>query len=161
MTTSQTLQVNGQLRPLAVAPGTTLLDVLRTEYGLMATRFGCGEESCGACVVLADGKPIYACTRAADSLAGVSVVTLEGLAVGGQPHPLQQAFIAEQAGQCGYCLSGILMSATALLDHNPKPTRAEITAALDKHLCRCGAHARIIRAVERAAEAMATRVHPS
>jgi nicotinate dehydrogenase subunit A len=161
MTTKPPLIINGQLRPLAAEPGATLLDVLRTEYGLMATRFGCGEESCGACMVLADGKPIYACTRAADSLAGVSVTTLEGLAIGGQPHPLQQAFIDEQAGQCGYCLSGILMSAKALLDQNPTPTRADITAALDRHLCRCGAHPRIIRAVERAAAVMATQVHPS
>ncbi len=156
MSTDLSFTVNGTVRPLNTAEDRTLLDVLRTDYGLMATRFGCGEESCGSCMVLVDGKPVYACTRSTDSLAGRSVTTLEGLAVNGAPHPLQQSFLDEQAGQCGYCLSGILMSAKALLDRVPNPTRADITAALDPHLCRCGAHARIIRAVQRAAKVMAT-----
>lgn len=156
MKTQPTLTINGVVRPLTAASGTVLLDVLRNDYGLMATRFGCGEETCGACVVLVDGRPVYACTRPADSLSGMSVTTLEGLAVGGL-HPLQQAFIDEQAGQCGYCLSGILMSAKALLDQNPSPSRADIVTALDRHLCRCGAHVRIIRAVERAAAAMGSK----
>ena len=157
MKTHPILTINGVVRPLTAASGTVLLDVLRNDYGLMATRFGCGAESCGACIVLVDGKPVYACTQPADSLSGVSVTTLEGLATAGGLHPLQQAFIDEQAGQCGYCLSGILMSAKALLDLNPTPSRADIVAALDRHLCRCGAHVRIIRAVERAAAAMASK----
>jgi nicotinate dehydrogenase subunit A len=102
-------------------------------------------------MVLVDGAPVYACTRDIASLAGKAVTTVEGLARGDSLHPLQQAILAEQAGQCGYCLSGILMSAKALLDRNPRPSRADIVAALDRHLCRCGAHNRIIRAVERAA----------
>jgi aerobic-type carbon monoxide dehydrogenase small subunit (CoxS/CutS family) len=102
-------------------------------------------------MVLLDGEPVYACTREVATVAGKAVTTVEGLANGEKLHPLQQAILAEQAGQCGYCLSGILISAKALLDRNPRPNRADIVAALDKHLCRCGAHNRIIRAVERAA----------
>ena len=131
----------------------TLLDVLRNDVGLRATRFGCGQEQCGACMVLIDGEPAYACTRLVSTLAGREVVTVEGLAEDGSLEPLQQAFIAEQAGQCGFCLSGILVSAKALLDRNPAPSRAEIAAALDNNLCRCGVHNRIIRAVQRAAAA--------
>ncbi len=151
------LVVNGQARTTASAPGTPLLDVVRGEWRLMASRFGCGSESCGACMVLADGKPIYACTTPIDALAGKAITTLEGLGDEAHPHPVQQAFIELQAGQCGYCLSGIMISAKALLDVTPKPTRAEIAAALDGHLCRCGAHARILRAVARAGELMAER----
>lgn len=151
------LVVNGKARTTASAPGTPLLDVVRNEWLLMASRFGCGAESCGACMVLADGKPIYACTTPIDALAGKTIITLEGLGDEAHPHPVQQAFIELQAGQCGYCLSGIMISAKALLDATPKPTRADIAAALDKHLCRCGAHARILRAVARAGELMAER----
>src|SRR5213595_507613 len=129
-----------------------LLAVLRNTLGLSGTRFGCGLEQCGACMVLVDGEPAYACTREVSTVAGKRVTTVEGLAGGDRLHPLQQAFLAEQAGQCGYCLSGILMSAAALLAHDPRPDRAAIVAALDRHLCRCGAHNRIVRAVERAAE---------
>ena len=133
---------------------TPLLDVLRNELGLMGTRFGCGLEQCGCCMVLIDGAPEKCCTKPAWSIAGKQIVTVEGLGSAAHPHPLQQAFLDEQAGQCGYCLSGILMSAKALLDHNPAPTRGDIVAALDKHLCRCGAHPRILRAVEKAAAAL-------
>ena len=108
-------------------------------------------------MVLLDGEPIYACSREIGTVAGRSITTIEGLGSAARPHPLQQAFLDEQAGQCGYCLSGILMSAKALLDRNPAPTRAEIVAALDKHLCRCGAHPRILRAVEKAAADAAGR----
>jgi nicotinate dehydrogenase subunit A len=101
--------------------------------------------------VLLDGEPIYACSREVGTVAGRSVTTIEGLGTAVQPHPLQQAFLDEQAGQCGYCLSGIVISAKALLDRNPAPTRADIATALDKNLCRCGAHPRILRAVEKAA----------
>lgn len=145
------LSVNGQAVSVAAAPDTPLLDVLRNHLDLKATRYGCGLEQCGTCMVLLDNEPIYACTREIGTLAGRSVTTLEGLGTADHLHPLQQAFLEEQAGQCGFCLSGILISAKALLDRNPAPTRAEIVAALDRHLCRCGAHPRIIRAVERAA----------
>jgi nicotinate dehydrogenase subunit A len=143
--------VNGRNVGVSAEATTSLLAVLRNMLGLSGTRFGCGLEQCGACMVLVDGEPVYACTRDIASVAGKAVITVEGLARGDSLHPLQQAFLAEQAGQCGYCLSGILMSAKALLDRNPRPSRADIVAALDRHLCRCGAHNRIIRAVEHAA----------
>ncbi len=122
---------------------------------MTGTRFGCGLEQCGACMVLVDGQPVQSCNAALDSVAGKQVTTIEGLAGSdGTLHPLQQAFLEEQAGQCGYCLSGILISAKALLDRNPNPTRSEIAAALDDNLCRCGSHVRILKAVERAAAIM-------
>jgi aerobic-type carbon monoxide dehydrogenase small subunit (CoxS/CutS family) len=127
-----------------------LLSVLREKLGLRGTRFGCGTGQCGACMVLIDGEPSYSCTREIATVAGRSVTTVEGLSSNGALHPLQQAVLAEQAGQCGYCLSGILISAAALLARSPKPARAEIIAALDPHLCRCGIHNRVVRAVERA-----------
>lgn len=145
------LSVNGQRVSVAAAPDTPLLDVLRNHLGLKATRYGCGLEQCGTCMVLVDGAPAYACSREVGSVAGRSVTTLEGIGTPDALHPLQQAFLDEQAGQCGFCLSGILVSAKALLDSNPAPTRAEIIAAMDRHLCRCGAHPRIIRAIEKAA----------
>jgi nicotinate dehydrogenase subunit A len=143
--------VNGRKVGVTVEPTTPLLAVLRNTLGLTGSRFGCGLEQCGACMVLLDGEPVYACTREVATVAGKTVTTVEGLANGATLHPLQQAVLAEQAGQCGYCLSGILISAKALLDRNPRPSRSDIIAALDKHLCRCGAHNRIVRAVERAA----------
>jgi nicotinate dehydrogenase subunit A len=143
--------VNGRKVDVAVEPTTPLLAVLRDALGLTGSRFGCGLEQCGACMVLIEGEPAYACSREVATVAGRTVTTIEGLANGDELHPLQQAVLDEQAGQCGYCLSGILISAKALLDRNSRPSRAEIVAALDKHLCRCGAHNRIIRAVERAA----------
>jgi nicotinate dehydrogenase subunit A len=143
--------VNGASRQVAAPETATLLDVLRNQLGLMGTRYGCGLEQCGVCMVLVDGQPVHACTREVGTVAGKAVTTVEGLGSEAKPHPLQQAFLDEQAGQCGYCLSGILISAKALLDKNPKPSRADIVAALDKHLCRCGSHIRILRAVERAA----------
>jgi nicotinate dehydrogenase subunit A len=153
MSSSFDLTINGRPMRVNAEEQATLLDVLRNDLGLRATRFGCGQEQCGACMVLVDGEPAYACTRLVSTLAGREVVTVEGLAEDGALAPLQQAFIAEQAGQCGFCLSGILVSAKALLDRNPAPSRAEIAAALDNNLCRCGAHNRIIRAVQRAAAA--------
>jgi nicotinate dehydrogenase subunit A len=145
------ITINGRPRHVSADEHATLLDVLRGDLGLRATRFGCGLEQCGACMVLIDGAPAYACTRLISTLPGKRVVTVEGLAEDGSLAPLEQAFLAEQAGQCGFCLTGILVSAQALLDRNPAPSRAEIAAALDNNLCRCGAHNRIIRAVERAA----------
>ena len=146
--------VNGKPRQVDASDMTTLLEVLRNHLGLMGTRYGCGLEQCGCCMVLLDGQPVYACTRELVSVAGRSVTTVEGLGSADRPHPIQQAFLDEQAGQCGYCLSGIVISAKALLDRNANPSRADIVTALDKHLCRCGAHQRILRAVERAAATM-------
>jgi len=146
-----TLTVNGEARQVGAPEATSLLEALRNHLGLMGTRYGCGLEQCGCCMVLVDGQPAYACTRELGTVAGRKVTTIEGLGTRAAPHPLQQAFLDEQAGQCGYCLSGILVSAKALLDSNPDPSRADIVAALDNHLCRCGAHQRILRAVERAA----------
>ncbi len=152
-----TLAVNGATRQVEVAETVSLLEVLRNHLGLTGTRYGCGLEQCGCCMVLVDGEPAYACTREVGTVAGREVTTIEGLGTPAEPHPLQQAFLDEQAGQCGYCLSGILISAKALLDRNPQPSRADIVAALDKHLCRCGAHQRILHAVERAAVALRSR----
>ena len=148
--------VNGEARSVDAAGTTMLLDALRNHLGLMGTRYGCGLEQCGCCMVLVDGEPVYSCTRELGTVTGRQVTTIEGLGTAAAPHPLQQAFLDEQAGQCGYCLSGILISAKALLDRNPEPSRADIVEALDKHLCRCGAHQRILRAVERAAETLRT-----
>ena len=135
---------------------TPLLDVLRNTLGLMGSRFGCGLEQCGCCMVLIDGEAEKSCARPVWSVAGKDVTTIEGLGTRERPHPLQQAILDEQAGQCGYCLSGIIISAKALLDHNPQPSRAEIASALDGNICRCGTHARILRAVEKAAAEMRT-----
>jgi nicotinate dehydrogenase subunit A len=152
-----TLTVNGEARSVGAPETTSLLEVLRNHLGLMGTRYGCGLEQCGCCMVLVDGETAYACTREVGTVAGRTVTTIEGLGTVAAPHPLQQAFLDEQAGQCGYCLSGILVSAKALLDRNPDPSRAEVVAALDKHLCRCGAHQRILRAVESAAASLRDR----
>src|SRR6185369_6490482 len=146
--------VNGAAKSVAAPETATLLDILRNHLGLMGTRYGCGLEQCGCCMVLVDGQPAYSCTREVGTVAGKKVTTIEGLGTEARPHPLQQAFLDEQAGQCGYCLSGILISAKALLDKNPKPTRGEIAQALDGNICRCGSHNRIMRAVEKAAAAM-------
>jgi nicotinate dehydrogenase subunit A len=152
--TSINLTVNGAPVHIDVEPTRPLLSVLRDDLGLRGSRFGCGTEQCGACMVLIDGEPAYSCAREVETVAGKRITTVEGLVQNGAPHPLQQAFVDEQAGQCGYCLSGILISAAALLASNTKPTRAEVAAALDRHLCRCGVHNRIIRAVQRAGAAL-------
>ena len=148
------LTVNGRPASVSADEETPLLDALRNRLALKGTRFGCGLEQCGTCTVLIDGKPEKSCTKPIWSVAGKAVVTIEGLGSAKKPHPLQQAFLDEQAGQCGYCLTGILMTASALLERNPSPTRADIAAALDGNICRCGTHNRIIRAVQRAAQAM-------
>ena len=150
-----TVTVNGRAHAVDAPETATLLDALRNHLGLMGTRYGCGLEQCGCCMVLLDGQPVHACTRELGTAAGRSVTTVEGLGSAADPHPIQQAFIDEQAGQCGYCLSGIVISTKALLDRNPTPSRADIVAALDGHLCRCGSHTRILKAVERAAKAVA------
>jgi nicotinate dehydrogenase subunit A len=145
------LNVNGNTVRIAVDGDTPLLDVLRNHLGLTGTKFGCGLEQCGCCMVLVDGEPVKSCGKPVSAVAGRAIVTIEGLGTPERPHPLQQAFLDEQAGQCGYCLPGILVSAKALLDRNPAPSRREIAAALDDNICRCGSHVRILRAVERAA----------
>jgi nicotinate dehydrogenase subunit A len=154
--TSFHLRVNGSERVVEADENTSLLDVLRHACGLKATRFGCGSGECGACHVLVDGASVASCDTPAWAAQHKEIVTVEGLSHGGQPNVLQQAFIAEQAGQCGYCLSGMLATATALLAREPHPSEGQVRQALDGHLCRCGAHNRIVRAVLRAAAAGAT-----
>ena len=146
------LSVNGVEREIAADPATPLLGVLRGTLGLTAVHFGCGANQCGACFVLIDGHAVASCDTPLWAAAGKQVTTLEGLGTPEKPHPLQRAFIAEQAMQCGYCSAGIMMSAAALLRRNPSPTEAQVREALDRNLCRCGAHNRIVRAVLRAAK---------
>jgi nicotinate dehydrogenase subunit A len=134
----------------------SLLDILRGELGLIGAHFGCGAGECGACNVIVDGRAVSSCDMPLWSVADKNVTTPEGLGSTERPHPLQRAFIAEQAMQCGYCIPGILMTAAALLQRNPSPSTAEIKEALDGNLCRCGAHNRIVRAVDRAAREMAS-----
>ncbi|HTV44554.1 MAG TPA: (2Fe-2S)-binding protein [Stellaceae bacterium] len=145
------LSVNGKRVTVTALGDPPLLDVLRNHLGLTGTKFGCGLEQCGSCMVLIDGRAEKSCGKLLSAVAGKQIVTIEGLGTPDRPHPLQQAFLDEQAGQCGYCLAGILISAKALLDRNPSPSRAEIAAALDDNICRCGSHNRILRAVARAA----------
>ena len=145
------LIVNGSSVSIVADGETPLLDVLRNHLGLKGTKFGCGLEQCGCCMVLIDGKAEKSCGKSLATVAGKAIVTIEGMGTPDRPHPLQQAFLDEQAGQCGYCLPGILISAKALLDRNPSPSRVQIAEALDDNICRCGSHVRIIRAVERAA----------
>ena len=147
-----TLDVNGQRHEVGAEPETPLLYVLRNDLKLKGARFGCGLGQCGACTVLVDGKPVQSCDLPLSAAAGKPITTIEGLAANGKPHPLQQAFIDEQAAQCGYCVTGIIMTAKALLDANPHPSDAEIREALKGNLCRCGTHQRILRAIHRAAE---------
>jgi nicotinate dehydrogenase subunit A len=151
---STSLIVNGKPVSVAADGDTPLLDVLRNHLGLFGTKFGCGIEQCGCCMVLIDGRPEKSCGKPLGAVAGRQIVTIEGLGTPERPHPLQQAFLDEQAGQCGYCLPGILISAKALLDRNRSPSRPQIAAALDGNICRCGSHVRILRAVERAATRM-------
>ena len=148
------LTVNGTAETVSALPDTPLIYVLRNQLGLKGVRYGCGLEQCGCCTVLVDGAPAFACSRAVETTAGASVETIEGLGTADAPHPLQQAFMDLQAGQCGYCLAGILMAAKALLAANPDPTRQDIVTALDGHLCRCGAHTRIIAAIQQAAKVL-------
>ncbi|HLF38807.1 MAG TPA: (2Fe-2S)-binding protein [Burkholderiales bacterium] len=148
------LNVNGRQHEVAAEPETALLYVLRNDLKLKGARFGCGLGQCGACTVLVDGKPVQSCDLPLSAAAGKSITTVEGLARDGELHPLQAAFIAEQAAQCGYCITGIIMAAKALLDANPRPADAEIRSALKGNLCRCGTHHRILRAIRRASEEM-------
>jgi aerobic-type carbon monoxide dehydrogenase small subunit (CoxS/CutS family) len=145
------LIVNGTKRRLRVDPTTPLLYLLRNDLGLRAAKLGCGLEQCGSCTVLVNGEATLSCMLPVGRLAGREVVTLEGLASEGELHPLQRAFLEEQAAQCAYCVPGILMAAAGLLAWNDEPSDGDIARALAGHLCRCGAHARILRAIRRAA----------
>jgi nicotinate dehydrogenase subunit A len=147
------LKVNGVSRSVPAEPDTPLLYVLRNDLELNGAKFGCGLAQCGACTVLIDGKAVRSCVTPIGTLEKSEITTIEGLGSLAKPHALQQAFIQEQAAQCGYCISGMIMSAKELLDRNPRPTEADVRAALAGNLCRCGTHTRIIRAVLRAAQA--------
>lgn len=146
-----TLNVNGRNQTLAVEPDSMLLYALRDNLALHGPKFGCGLAQCGACTVLMDGKAIRSCVMPVSAASRAKITTLEGLGTIDKPHPLQRAFIEEQAAQCGYCISGMIMAAKALLDQNPHPSRDDIKQALEGNLCRCGTHMRIVRAIERAA----------
>jgi nicotinate dehydrogenase subunit A len=148
------LKVNGATVSVPAEPDTPLLYVLRNDIALNGAKFGCGLSQCGACTVLVDGQPVRSCVAPIGSLGASEITTIEGLGTVQKPHPLQQAFIDEQAAQCGYCINGMLMSAKALLDRNPHPSETEVRQGLATNLCRCGTHNRIIRAVLRAADAM-------
>jgi len=148
------LKVNGAVRSVPAEPDTPLLYVLRNDLELNGAKFGCGMAQCGSCTVLIDGKAVRSCVTDIGSLVNAEITTLEGLGTIEKPHALQRAFIEEQAAQCGYCINGMIMSAKALLDRNPKPTENDVRQALAANLCRCGTHNRIVRAVLRAASEM-------
>jgi nicotinate dehydrogenase subunit A len=152
MPQNYSLRVNGATRNANVEPDTPLLYVLRNDLELNGPRFGCGLSQCGACTVLLDGTPARSCVLPVSAVGTKGVTTLEGLGTADKPHPLQKAFMEEQAAQCGYCANGMIMSAKALLDRTPKPTEAQIRKALAANLCRCGTHNRIVRAVQRASK---------
>ena len=145
------LNVNGAAHEVTVDPSTPLLYVLRNDLNLNGPRFGCGLAQCGACTVLVDGNPVRSCITPVSAVATAEITTLEGLGDRDDPHPVQTAFIAEQAAQCGYCSNGMIMAAASLLEHNSNPSDSEIRQALAGNLCRCGAHTRILKAVRRAA----------
>ena len=145
------ITVNGTQQTVNATPDTPLLYVLRNDLALNGPKFGCGLSQCGACTVLLNGRPVRSCVLPLERVGDQPVVTLEGLGSPDAPHPLQQAFLAEQAGECAYCINGMLMVAAALLNQNPSPSAADIKQALNGNLCRCGSQPRIVRAVQRAA----------
>jgi nicotinate dehydrogenase subunit A len=147
------LKVNGASRSVPAEPDTPLLYVLRNDLALNGAKFGCGLAQCGACTVLIDGKATRSCVTPLSAVGNSEITTIEGLGSIEKPHALQQAFIEEQAVQCGYCINGMIMSAKELLDRNPRPSEGDVQAALAGNLCRCGTHNRIVRAVLRAAQA--------
>lgn len=148
---STSITVNGHQSHLDVPPETPLIYVLRNDLGLKGTKLGCGQEQCGACRVLVDGEPAYACATPVATFAGREITTVEGIGTAAEPHPVQQAFIDERAAQCGYCIPGMIVATKALLDRHPQPDDDQIRTALAGHLCRCGSHVRILKAVRRAA----------
>jgi nicotinate dehydrogenase subunit A len=152
-----TLTVNGKACTVEAESDTPLLYILRNDLNLKGARYGCGQGQCGSCAVIMDGKDIFSCDTPLWSAAGKSITTVEGIGSREQPHPLQQAFIDEQAAQCGYCITGIIMAAKSLLDRKPQPSDDDIDQALERHLCRCGTHNRIRRAIHKAAQAGSKR----
>jgi nicotinate dehydrogenase subunit A len=150
MNTTIQLQVNGKIHLVSVDPSTPLLYVLRNQLQLNGPKYGCGLQQCGACMVLLNGKAEPSCMLPVDAVKNKSIVTLEGLQKNNTLHPVQQAFVQEQAAQCGYCMNGMVISAVALLNENPKPDDKAIREGLQRSLCRCGTHTRIIKAVKRA-----------
>jgi nicotinate dehydrogenase subunit A len=151
---SISLKVNGATRVVSAEPDTPLLYVLRNDLELNGAKFGCGLAQCGACTVLIDGRAARSCVTSIDTIGQSEITTIEGLGTIDKPHPLQRAFMEEQAAQCGYCINGMIMTAKELLDRNPKPTEQDVREGLAANLCRCGTHGRIIRAVLRAAQLM-------
>lgn len=147
-----TLRVNGTTQEIEADESMPLIFALRNHLGLVGAKLGCGLEQCGACAVLVDGEPVLSCVRAVSEFENAEITTIEGLADNGQPSAVQQAFIEEGAAQCGYCTSGIVIAATALLNNNKAPERADIAEALKDHLCRCGSHTRVFAAIDRAAK---------
>jgi aerobic-type carbon monoxide dehydrogenase small subunit (CoxS/CutS family) len=152
--TVKELHVNGSRRAVNADAGRTLLGVLRDDLGLTGSKYGCGEGKCGACTVLVNGEPVRSCITRLRGAADKQITTIEGVARGDRLHPLQEAFLEMDAFQCGYCTSGMIVSALALLQEKPEPTREEIIAALDGNICRCGAYSRIVAAVQKAAVRM-------
>jgi len=150
-----TLKVNGKTHSVDVDPTTPLLYVLSDDLGLRGPKFGCGLGQCGACTVIVKGETVRSCRRAVESVQGLDIVTLEGLGTVEQPHPIQKAFIEEQAAQCGYCLSGVILTAKVFLDKYPNATEQQIEEGLSRILCRCFTHTRMLRAIERSRQGMA------
>jgi nicotinate dehydrogenase subunit A len=146
------ITVNGKSHNVEAAGDTPLLYVLRNDLELNGAKYGCGFAQCGACTVVVDGKAVRSCVTPLSTVAGKSITTIEGLGAAGKPHPLQKAFVEEQAAQCGYCANGMIMTAKTLLDKTPQPTEAQIRKALAANFCRCGTHNRIVRAIQRAAK---------
>jgi aerobic-type carbon monoxide dehydrogenase small subunit (CoxS/CutS family) len=149
------LEVNGQRHTLDVEPGRSLLDVLREELGLTGTKYGCGESECGACTVLLDGRAVHSCVTPVSRAVNATITTIEGLERDGRLHPVQQAFLDEDALQCGYCTAGMIMAGVSLLAATPRPSRAAIVRAMEGNVCRCGTYPRIVAAIERAASGKA------
>ena len=149
-----TLSVNGQSRSLDVDPATPLLYVLGDDLGLRGPKFGCGMGQCGACTVIVKGQAVRSCITPVSAVAGSEITTLEGLGTTDKPHPIQKAFIDEQAMQCGFCINGVIMTAKAFVDRNPKATDVELRQAMSGVLCRCHGHARMLRAIKRYAQAV-------
>lgn len=147
------LIINGQKHELQIDSGKNLLEVLRDDLHLTGTKYGCGEGQCGSCTILLEGRPVRACITRADNAAGREIITVEGLEQDGQLHPLQEAFLEEDAFQCAYCTSGMIMSGVALLNKNPEPSRRQIINAMQGNICRCGTYSKIITAITQAAQA--------
>lgn len=152
MSQTISLDVNGRSHSVVTEPDRPLLDVLREELGLTGAKYGCGERQCGACTVLVNGRPVFSCSTRVATVAGRKIETIEGLADGERLHPVQEAFLAEAALQCGYCTTGMIMNAVNMLREKPHPTEDEIRAEMQRNMCRCGTYVRIVKAVQRAAE---------